>query len=210
MELDDLRRQWQQAPPAPQVPPAELRHLLKQQSTSTIAKMRRNTWNEITVAVLTVLASFGLLLSHKGPVSTLYTALLVLIVAVMVGYYILQISLLQQLARTDSNVRGHLREVCASLRRLLRFNDKLTLWTGPATWVVLIGYYVWRELSQVAEPRWVKLGWVVGSSLVLGAGLQFGLLKLNRWWSQYRYGRYLDRLEGQLRELDEPAGAIAS
>jgi hypothetical protein len=204
MELDDLRRQWQQAPAVPPAPPAELRQLLTQQSTSTIAKMRRNTWNEITMAVIVVISNLGLLLSYRGPVNLLYAALIGLLVVIMTGYYILQINLLKQLARTDGNVRGHLREVYASLRRLLRFNDKLTLWTAPITWVVLIGYYVWRELSQVAEPRWVKLGLVVGSSLVLGAALQVGLLKLNRWWSQYRYGQHLDRLEGQLRELDEP------
>lgn len=207
MELDDLRRQWQQAPVVSQVPPTELRQLLAQQSTGTIAKMRRNTWNEIVVAGLTVVSSVGVLLSQKGPVNLLYVALLVLLVVIMTGYYILQINLLKQLARTDSNVRGHLRDVCASLRELLRFNDKLTLWTGPATWLVLIGYYVGREVSKLAAPRWSRLGLVVGISLVLGAALQFGLLKLNRWWSQYRYGQHLDRLEGQLRELDEAAAA---
>lgn len=204
MELDDLRRQWQQPEPTG-ASATELTKLLEKSSVSAIGRMRRNTWNEIMIAVLTVVASLGFLLLHKGPVSLLYAALLGLLVLIMSGYYVLQINLLKQLARTDTNVRGHLREVCAGLRRLLRFNDGLTLWTGPATWLVLVGYYIGREVSQPAAPRWVRLGIVIGSSLVLGAVVQFGLLKLNRWWSQYRYGQHLDHLEGQLRELDEPA-----
>jgi hypothetical protein len=202
MELDDLRKQWQQPQPA-NVPASDLAKLVERSSVSSIDRMRRNTWNEITVAIITVVASLNLLLLHKGPVSLLYAALLGLLVVIMIGYYVLQLNLLRQLARTDTNVLRHLQEVCVGLRKLLRFNDNLTLWTGPATWLVLIGYYVGHEVSRSAEPRWLKLGLVVGASIVLGVCLQVGLLKLNRWWSQYRYGQYLDRLESQLYELNE-------
>ena len=49
MELDDLRRQWQQPEPAaPPLAPAALNHLLAQRSGGNlvIETMRRNAWLE--------------------------------------------------------------------------------------------------------------------------------------------------------------------
>ena len=205
MELDDLRRQWQQAPAVPQVPPAELRLLLSQQSTSLIAKMRRSVWGEIIAS--TVLAFFPLLFLHNAFFQRLYIGVLVLMVGVFGYYYTRQLSLLKQMGQADVSIRGHLQVLSAGLRQLLRFYYHLTLWTGPVTLLLVLGYFVGKELHRAAGPRWTQLGVVVALVLVVGIIFQFGIIYFTRWYLQRLYGRHLDRLEGQLRELDEPAGA---
>ena len=205
MELDDLRRHWQQAPAAPQVPPAEMRQLLRQQSTNLIAKMRRSVWVEIVATA--VLALLPLLFLHKEAFQRLYLGVIVLMVSIFGYYYARQLSLLKQMARADVSIRGHLQTLSAGLRHLLRFYYHLTLWVGPATLLLVLGYYVAKELGRAAGPRWPQLGIVVSLVLVLGVVFQFGIIYFTRWYLQRLYGRHLDRLEGQLRELDEPAAA---
>ncbi|MGI4862308.1 MAG: hypothetical protein ACRYFZ_00180 [Janthinobacterium lividum] len=208
MELDDLRRQWQQAPAVPQVPPAELRRLLSQQSTSLIAKMRRSVWAEIIVS--TGLALFPLLFLHNAFFQRLYVGVLVLMVGVFGYYYTRQLSILKKMGQVDVSIRGHLQVLSAGLRQLLRFYYYLTLWTGPVTLLLVLGYYSAKEMGRAAGPRWTQLGVVVAVVLVLGLIFQFGIIYFTRWYLQRLYGRHLDRLEGQMRELNEPVGGMSS
>jgi len=202
MELDDLRRQWQQAPTVPPAPLTELRQLLSQQSTSLIVKMRRSVWGEIIAS--TVLALFPLLFLRNAAFQRLYIGVLVLMVAVFGYYYTRQLSLLKRMGQADVSIRGHLQVLSAGLRQLLRFYYHLTLWTGPVTLLLVLGYYVGKEMGRAAGPRWTQLGVIVALVLVLGLICQFGIIYFTRWYLQRLYGRHLDRLEGQLRELDEP------
>ena len=201
MELDDLRRQWQQAPPPSGTPPAQLAGLLGRASTSLIDRMRRNAWAEIIATPL--IALLPLLLLPNGPFRTLYAGVELLLLALLGYHYARQIRLLRQMGRADASLRGHLQVLCQGLRQLLRFYYRLTRWTGPVTLLLLLGYYLWHELSRAAGPRWLLLGLVVGLALLLGVGCQWAILRFTRWYLQRLYGQHLDRLEGQLRELSE-------
>ena len=207
MELDDLRRQWQQAPAAPPVPPADLHVVPGQQSGSLITQMRRSVWGEIIAS--TVLTLFPLLFIQHAGFQRLYVGVVVLMVGVFGYYYARQLSLLRQMGQADVSIRGHLQVLCAGLRQLLRFYYYLTLWMGPVTLLLVLGYYAAREMNRAAGPRWTQLGVVVSLVLVLGLVCQFGIIYFTRWYLHRLYGRHLDRLEGQLRELDdsEPPGA---
>jgi len=44
----------------------------------------------------------------------------------------------------------------------------------------------------------------------VGAVVQVGVVYFTRWYMQRLYGQHLDRLEGQLQELDEPVDVAAS
>ena len=60
MELDDLRRQWQQPAQAEAPAPLDrvaLAKLLTSGSRSPVGKMRRNVWLEIGFAVICLLGS---------------------------------------------------------------------------------------------------------------------------------------------------------
>lgn len=202
MELDDLRRQWQQAHPVPLVPLAGVQQLLGQQSSSLITKMRRSVWGEIITS--TVLALFPLLFIRDTTFQWWYVGVIMLMVGVFGYYYARQLSLLKQMARADISIRGHLQVLCAGLRQLLGLYYYLTLWMGPLTLLVVLGYYIGKEIGRAAGPRWTQLGVVTSLVLVLGLICQFGIIYFTRWYLQRLYGQHLDRLEANLRELDEP------
>jgi hypothetical protein len=55
------------------------------------------------------------------------------------------------------------------------------------------------------------MGIIAVLAMVIGAACQAGVIYFTRWYLQRLYGQHLDRLEGQLRELDDsPAGAAGS
>ena len=200
MELDDLRRHWQQAP-ATAPPPTDLTRLAGKASRGLIERMRRNAWAEVIATPFAAL--LPLLLPLDQRFRLLYIGVMVVLVGIMAVYYGRQLRVLKQMSRADVSLRGHLQVLCAGLRQLLRFYYRLTIWTGPVTLALVTGYYVGHELGRAGGPRWPVLGLVLGVVAVLGVLFQFGVIRGTRWYLQRLYGRHLDRLEGQLRELDE-------
>ena len=205
MELDDLRRQWQQAPAAAAPVLPDIGLLLKQQSTSLIERMRRSVWMEILASALLTLLPLPFI--QATAFLWWYVGAMTLLASVLGYCYARQLALLSRMAQAEVSIRGHLQVLCAGLRQLLRFYYYLTLWLGPSTYVLMLGYGVSRELSRAAGPRWQQLGILMSLALVLGVIFQVGIVYFNRWYLQRLYGQHLDRLEGQLRELDDvPAG----
>ena len=198
MELDDLRRHWQQPEPAGVT---QLNRLLDLGPRNLIDQMRRNTWYELIAAPLIGLLPLPLALGtdYQGVYLVLMLPLLLLVSL----YYIRQLRLLRQMSQADASLRQHLLVLCQGLRRLLAFYYRLTYWTAVPTLLLLLSYTAWKELHRPGPPRWLALGVVVGLGLLLGAWLQWGILRFTRQYLQRLYGRHLDRLEGQLRELDE-------
>ena len=212
MELDELRRHWRESPSSPITSLTALTGLLGKSTTSMVDRLRRNLWNEMVSSGLTALLmplSFPML--PHGVVLGLAGALGLPVLALGVYYY-QQFQLLKRMGQTDVSLRGHLYALCAGLRQLLRFYYNLTLWTGPVTLIVVLSYYLAREIERPAGPRWPKLSLVVAAALVLGVLVQAGITRFTRYYLQRRYGQHLDRLEGQLRELDdsEPLGRSGS
>ena len=207
MELDDLRRQWRQPEPTapPTIAPAELRAMLSRQRGGLIDKMRRNTYWEVGVAMVLVVPTLVVfLVKNRGPLVILYTSALVALTLAMAYYYCQIIRLLRQLSETTGSVRGHLARLYAGLRQLLRFYYRLTLATAPGMLLLLYGFFVGKEWLRPGGFRAGLLAGVGAGLLLFGAVLQVGVVYGTRWWMQRLYGQHLDRLEGQLRELDEP------
>jgi hypothetical protein len=210
MELDDLRRQWQRPEKAvpPAITPAELQALLRRQRGGLIEKMRRNTYWEAGVASVLVVPTLVVFLAHnRGPLAVLYAGSLALLTMMMAYYYYKVIRLLRRLAETTGSVRGHLERLYAGLRQLLRFYYRLTLATLPGSLLLIYGFFMGKELLRPGGFRASLLAEVGVGLLLIGALLQTAVVYGTRWWMQRLYGQHLDRLEGQLRELDEPASA---
>ncbi|MGI4833656.1 MAG: hypothetical protein ACRYFK_09370 [Janthinobacterium lividum] len=203
MELDDLRRQWQQAPAPPATTPTQLAGLLGRATGNLVDRMRRNTWYEIIASPFAV--ALPVLLFTDAGFRALYLAMMLPLLAVMGYYYYApQLRLLRQMGETDASLHQHLQVLCQGLRHLLAFYYRLTYWTGGPMLVLSLGYITMKELRlTTGPPRWQALGLVISLSLLLGAWCQWGLLRFTRQYLQRLYGRHLDRLEGQLRELSE-------
>ncbi|GAA4029598.1 hypothetical protein GCM10022409_12290 [Hymenobacter glaciei] len=205
MELDDLRRQWQQPAPAdlPALNPRELDGLLAQRSGSLIEKMQRNARLEMAYTTLFGLATPLILLQAQNPLLKAEAVLLLVLVLVMLRYYYRKLKMLGQMTRADTNVRESLVRLCSGIREMLRFYYRLSLWAGPWTLVLMYGYYVSRALArgEVFSTKMLSFG----AGMFIGGGLmQIVIVYATRWFQQRLYGRHLDRLEANLRELDEP------
>lgn len=216
MELDDLRRHWQQ--PEPVAPPAltsrDLDALLKGRTSTPIEKMRRNAWLEIGLTLMVNLALLVALALMRKPLYPHYlfsTLMLVIVVVVliMLAYYYRLLGVLKRMMEPATSIHRHLTTLAQGLRQLLSFYYRLTLWMGPAVMLLMLGYYTGAELARPGPMRWSFLASFAMGMLVAGIPMQLGIVYGTRWYLQRLYGCHLDRLEGQLRELseDEPLGA---
>ena len=207
MELNDLRRHWQQPEPgAAAISAAQLRELLARQRGGLVDKMRRNARWEMALAVLLAgLMLAGLVRLHQT-VFKLYAGFSLLLMLVLVYYYYRLLVMLRQMEEPSNSVRTHLIQLCAGLRRMFRFNYKLTLWVLPWTLILIYGFFTGRLLAGKATYSWQVWALSGGILLVLGAVIQVGVVYFTRWYMQRLYVQHLDRLEGQLQELEEPVG----
>ena len=208
MELDDLRRQWQQPDPAssPSVDAAQLQGLLSRAPTNLVAKLRRNTWVEtVLTAVVGVGALAYLVSGPKLVIYRLYGVVFVLLALLLLVHYYRQLALLKRMVRAEAHVRKHLGALCAGLRRQMQFYYRLTLATLPLTTLLNLGLLTGMELARAAPFRWGLVGIEAGCVLLLVVPLQWAAARGTRWYLQRLYGQHLDRLEASLAELTEPA-----
>ena len=207
MELDDLRRQWQQPEPAatPAITPTELTRLVARQSGNILEQLRRNASRELGLNYMLVLGTLGVVVSTSQLWLRLLAGMMGLLGLVCIYYFHRKLGLLRSMTDPAGHLRAHLVRITEGLRTLIRFYYRLTLWTGPWTMLLMLGFYLGKELHRAAGPRWLLVGIVACLAVVIGAVCQVAIIRFTRWYLQRLYGQHLDRLEGQLRELDEPA-----
>ena len=207
MELDDLRRQWQQPETTmPPVGPSELGAMLTQNAGGLVEKMRRNTWYEVIFTLLVVAAIPFYVWYNWGEAMQLMLAASMLLIAVilLVNYY-QQLHLLRRMGQPETQVWAHLVALCAGLRQRLHFYYRLTLATLPYLLLMLLCFHVGKELAHPAAFHWKFIIGLAAAYVILGAVMQVSLVYGTRWYLQRLYGQHLDRLEVSLRELgDEP------
>jgi hypothetical protein len=203
MELDDLRRQWRQPEPASEpltLSTVELRQLLAQQSDSIVAKLRRNA--RLEMATNYALLPLSLAVAWLAPVLwvRLWGGLLGLIALVCIFYFHRKLGLLRSMSDPTGNLRAHLLRLTTGLRALIRFYYRLTLAMVPLV-CLLMGVMALTSTTKAVTPTKV---WVIGAVLaVLCAVLYLPTAHTTKRYLHWLYGQHLDRLEGQLRELND-------
>ncbi|WP_210518094.1 hypothetical protein [Hymenobacter terricola] len=204
MELDDLRRQWQQPEPAaPPMNQAALSRLLAQRSDGLVEKMRRNARLETAFVALTAIAMPLIIGFADNFLERAQVVSLFLLALVLLGYYYRKLKMLRRMTRPDAHVLGNLRRLCAGLRSMLRFNYRLTLAMVPASLLLMYEYMVGKELARPGGVHTAMLLGLGAAFFVTGLLLQWAVVKATRWYLQRLYGQHLDRLEASLRELAE-------
>lgn len=207
MELDDLRRHWQQPQPVTEpaaLSPANLHELLARQSGSIIEQLRRNARVEMNINY--ALLPISLLLAGLAPVLwvRLFGVLLALIALVCIFYFRRKLGLLHSMNDPAGDLRSHLVRLIAGLRTLIRFYYRLTLATIPITGL-LIGVMSATSVLKVVTPT--KIWLLAGLLTVLSLVIYLPVAHTTKRYLHWLYGQHLERLEGQLRELDEVAPA---
>jgi hypothetical protein len=203
MELDDLRRQWQQ--PAPTKVPvslsaAELTQLVARQSGSIVGRLRRNARLEMGINYALLVISLGVCALAPALWLRLFGGLLALVAAVCIYYLTRKLGLLRSMDDPAGNLRAHLLRITGGLRALIRFYYLFTLAMIPVTALMIAAFVMLRMLGNFTPA---KLALILGSLVVEMAVLYWPASRATTWYLQRLYGQHLDRLEGQLHELDE-------
>ncbi|PJJ59011.1 hypothetical protein [Hymenobacter chitinivorans] len=210
MELDDLRRQWQQQPTGPSqstLTHQKLQTMLTFQPASPVSEMLRNAQRDQRLIFIVILLNVGNVVNMGrrfglGSALSLVYVVVALMILLASWYAYRQRQLIRQLRLADGTTYAHLRDI---VRQLRSFNHR-KLYTKIAflatvALVVLYGKYeaIQRSLQSGLSPVLVAVGVVVILSLIAG------ILYIGQRRQQRRYGQHLDQLEAALRELQEPA-----
>ena len=209
MELDDLRRQWQQ--PAPTDTPAAfdtvaLARLLDRGSRSPVSRMRRNAWFEIGFMAVCLLLSVAILPFTTEAFTQTLLGWLIVVCLLSGFYYRRKLAVLHRLSDASGALREHVARQLSSLRGLVKLYYQATMWSLPVSFgigLVFIGVRLTHKLA--GHTLALSLGVLALTYAVVGALTYFGMRWFTRWYLQRLYGQHLDRLEASLRELgDEP------
>jgi hypothetical protein len=205
MELDDLRRQWRQ-PESTSEPAtlskAELSHLLARQSGGIVAQLRRNA--RVEMAINYALLVISLLMAWRAPVLwvRLWGGLLGAVALVCIFYFHRKLGLLRSMSDPAGDLRAHLVRLTDGLRTLIRFYYRFTLAMLPVA-CSLMGFMALSTTTKAVTPT--KIATIAALLVVLCLVIYLPTAYSTKRYLHWLYGQHLDRLEGQLRELDDPA-----
>lgn len=208
MELDDLRRQWRQAEPVKasgRLSASELTELLARQSSGVVDQLRRNARLELRINYGVLVASVLLVARASELWLRLFGGVLTLLAVVCIFYFYRKLGLLRSMDNPAGDLRAHLTRMASGLRALIRFYYRLTLAMIPVT-VLIMGVMAVSEARITLTSSKI---WIIAAVLVvLAIFLYLPTAHFTAKYLQRLYGQHLDRLEGQLRELDEPTSAL--
>ncbi len=210
MELDDLRRQWQQ-PPAntpDQLDVAALTQLLARQSDGIVERLRRSARLELYINFGVLLGSVALVWLAQVFWLRVFGWLLVVLGLVCIGYLYRKLHLLRRMDDPSGDLRAHLRRLASGLRSLIRFYYCLTLAMLPVTGVVNVLMAISQFEHGLNLTSLPGIALVVGLVIVLPVLLYLPVATTTRRYLQHLYGQHLDRLEASLAELAEPEPTI--
>ena len=206
MELDDLRRQWQQPPADPPAPldAAALTQLLARQSEGIVGKLRRSARVELYI-------NFGVLpgslaLAGLAPLFwvRVFGWVLVAFGVVCIGYLYRKLHLLRRMDDPAGDLRAHLLRLIGGLRALIRFYYRFTLAMLPVMGIVGVLMVGSEFKHRINFTSLLGIALIVGLVVVLPVLLYLPVATTTRRYLQHLYGQYLDRLEASLAELAEP------
>ena len=204
MELDELRRQWQQPGPADAPAPldaASLTQLLAQQSNGIVEKLRRNARLELYINFGVMLGALVLAWVAQMLWLRLFGWVLFSIGGVCVVYLNRKLHLLRRMDDPAGDLRAHLRRLASGMRALIRFYFRFTLAMLPVAG--LIDTLMAASTLHIGLTSPKGIGLLLGFVLGLPVLLYLPVASVTRRYLQRLYGQHLDRLETALGELDD-------
>ncbi|ALD21541.1 ABC transporter permease [Hymenobacter sp. DG25A] len=212
MELDDLRRRWQEQPAGPSEPSLtqkKLQAMLASQTDTPLSQMLRNARKEqrmlLFVLVLNLANVANLMNRYLSDTVFLAQLLLYICVGLMVVFMAWttyrQRRLLTQLQAGDASTYTHLRQSIHQIRILM--TTKMNAGMLFLASIILVGFYI-RYDTIVQALHQGTIDWPLTILVILAIVMLItGLLYVDQRMQQRRYGQYLDQLETTLRELEE-------
>jgi hypothetical protein len=211
MELDDLRRQWQQPPtdaPAP-LDAAALTRLLAQQSDNIVERLRRSARLELYINIGVLVGALALAGLAQALWLRVFGGVLAAIGGVCIVYLYRKLHLLRRMDDPAGDLRAHLLRLDGGLRTLIRFYYRFTLAMLPVGGLMNVLMVVSTSKHDIVLTSGFGIALVVGLVLVLPALLYLPVASVTKKYLQRLYGQHLDRLEASLHELAEPGSTTA-
>lgn len=202
MELDELKDIWKKTkvdfqPKAE----SELASMLKGNSKSIVAKLKRSVWFELvfTIVAEIILLIYALTLP-SGALKWISVSILLAFVAYSF-YYIKNLMILNRFSGTDDNLKANLEKLTENLTSYLRFYKRSYSLLYPVYFVLaLIFVGIERGLNEflnvLTKPKTIVY-------LIFLAGVFFFCSTwLVNWFLKKLYGRHLEKLKNLLSELN--------
>lgn len=214
MELDNLRRRWQQQPSGPltssETTQETLNQMLQQRTTGPIAQLRHNVQRDariiVPLVVLNLLNFWNISLRDGLPTTTRYLMLgfLIILLSTLTISIFRRKQLVHQMETADGDLYSQLKTSARQLRQLLNSTRLMAV----VMLVAVCGLFLFKmqdKLRAYLNPATAQWGEhvVVFTLGILGLALVVATLyTLGRAKQQRRYGQYIDQLEATLRELE--------
>jgi hypothetical protein len=202
MELNELKDIWKKTDASFQPKAeAELASMLKGNSKSIIAKLKRSVWFELIFTLISgiILLIYALTLPI-GALKWISVSILAVFVA-YTFYYIKKLMLLNQFGGGDDNLKASLERLIENLANYLRFYKRSYTLLYPVYFLLALLFVgiergIDEFVSILTKPKTI-------ASLFVVAGIFFVCSTwLVSWYLKKLYGRHLEKLQGLLNDLN--------
>jgi hypothetical protein len=202
MELDELKNIWKKTdvdfhPKAE----AELASMLKGNSKSIVAKLKRSVWLELIFTLVAGILLLVYALMLPSGALKWYSVSFLLIFVTYLFYYIKKLMLLNRFIGTEGNLKANLEKLIESLTQYLRFYKRSYAVLYPVYSCLMLvfmaieqGFY--EFINVLIKPR------TMAYLLVLTGVFFFCSTWFVNWLLKKLYGRHLEKLKGLLNELN--------
>ena len=209
MEIEDLRKIWQEKGKFQPKLEAELISMMKGNSKSLVDKLKKSVWFEL---IFTLIAGIALLvyalMLPSGALKYTSVSFLFLFVGYSL-YYIKKILLLNRFRPAEANLRENLEKLVASLESHLTFYKQSYTILYPVFFILglvfaLVESGSERFLERVSEPR------IIFYLIAMAVALYFVSTWFASWYLKKLYGNYLEKLRLVLEDLQRDDSLKAS
>jgi hypothetical protein len=201
MELDELKDIWKKNDPGfKPKDESEIATMLKGNSKSIIAKLKRSVWFEL---VFTTIAGIAMLIYAFTLPSGAWKWISISLLALYIGYtlyYINKLILLHKFSSANDNVKANLEKLIESLSNYLHFYKRSYAILYPVYFFVALTFIaIDRGLDEfmhtLSQPR--TIAYLVG----IAALFFFCSTWLVTWLLKKLYGNHLDKLKNLLKDI---------
>ncbi len=199
MELDQLKSIWKESDAAVSNTSAEeLDKMLRMQSKSPIAKMKRNLFWEMISVVITYSLSLYFLSTQSSPG---FVVLLVLVALMYVVYYYYKRKLLSNMECVSCEVKSNLQMQLVTLEKFVRAYFIAGTLATPIAF--LLGLYIGLEKGGL-HRSWT--GTTI-PALLIYAGLAILITVvmyfINKGYVYKLYGQHIEKLKNIVNEMED-------
>lgn len=207
MELDDFRSRWQEQPVATDTPSQTeqtLRTMLTLKSNSPLNKMQGNARRDFILLLVPIIINMNTILNFKHnyllgvPKEVCFLILgVAMVLPTWIGFRRLQ--LIRKLGQDAAPTSTHVTGLVQQLRSLMDSS-----WYAGVLFVGLIGLALLVGNSNILLERLQngRVDWGLTILVIFAIAVFLSvMIAISIQREQNRYGKYLDQLEGALREL---------